>query len=46
LDVLYDGRQIVLRGIIHNPKEHKRVEDEAKKIAGGTAIRCDLHYRS
>lgn len=45
LDVHFDGRQIVLRGIIHNPREHKRVEEEAKKLAGDAPIRCDLHYR-
>lgn len=46
LDVVFDGRQIVLRGIIHNPKEHQRVESEARKLAGATPIRCDLHYRT
>jgi cytidylate kinase len=45
LDVFYDGRGLVLRGIIHNPKEHKRIEDEAKKLAGDLPLRCELHYR-
>lgn len=46
LDVQFDGRRIVLRGIVHNPKEHKRVEEEARRLSGETAIRCELHYRS
>jgi shikimate kinase len=45
LDVLYDGREIVLRGVTHTPKEHKRIEDMAKDLAGGMPVRCDLHYR-
>ena len=45
LDVFYDGKGLVLRGIIHNPKEHKRIEDEARKLAGDMPLRCKLHYR-
>ncbi len=45
LDVFYDGRGLVLRGIIHNPKEHKRIEDEASKLAGDMPLKCELHYR-
>ena len=40
LDVFYDGRGLVLRGIIHNPKEHKRIEDEARKLAGDMPLKC------
>ena len=45
LDVFYDGRGLVLRGIIHNPKEHERIEDEAKKLAGKLPLKCELRYR-
>jgi cytidylate kinase len=45
LDVDHVGEGLVLRGVIHNPKEHKRVEDAARKIAGDVPIRCELHYR-
>ena len=36
---------IVLRGVIHNPKEQKRLEEEAKKLAGDVPIKFELHYR-
>ena len=45
LDVFYDGREIVLRGVTHTPKEHKRIEDMAKDLAGDMPVRCELHYR-
>ncbi len=45
LDVFYDGKEIVLRGVTHSPKEHKRIEDTAKELAGGMPVRCELHYR-
>jgi cytidylate kinase len=45
LDVNFDGTNIVLRGIIHNPKEYKRVENAAHKLAGNLPFRCALHYR-
>ncbi|MCI0469384.1 MAG: cytidylate kinase family protein [Nitrospirae bacterium] len=45
LDVQHDAASITLRGVIHNPKEHKRIEDIAKKLAGGVPVKCELHYR-
>jgi len=45
LDVFYDGTEIVLRGVTHTPKEHKRIEDTAKELAGGMPVRCEFHYR-
>ncbi len=44
-DVLPDGEGLILRGITHTPKEHKRIEDEAKRLAGDLPVRCELHYR-
>ncbi len=44
-DVLPDGDGLVLRGITHTPKEQERINDEAKRLAGGLPIRCELHYR-
>ncbi|GKT08522.1 AAA family ATPase [Desulforhabdus sp. TSK] len=44
-DVEYDGKQLVLRGVVHNPKEHSRVEDFARKLAGELPVKCELHYR-
>ena len=45
LEVHHDGKEFVLRGVIHNPAEHKSIEDAAKKLAGNIPIRCELHYR-
>jgi len=45
LDVYPDGENLILRGVIHNPKEHKTIEDKARKIAGGVPLKCELHYR-
>jgi cytidylate kinase len=45
IDVFYNGEDIVLQGIIHNPKEHRRVEEAARKLAGDLPLKCDLHYR-
>lgn len=45
LDVIDDGQEVILRGVIHNPKEHKRIEDKAKQLTGNIPIKCELHYR-
>ncbi len=45
LDIFYDGSSIVVKGIIHNPKEHKKIETKAASLAGNYPLRCDLHYR-
>lgn len=45
LDVLPSGDTIVLLGIVHNPKEHKSIEDEARRLAGDIPVKCELHYR-
>lgn len=45
LDVDFDSNGLALRGVIHNPEEHRRVEDKAKALAGDVPVRCELHYR-
>jgi len=44
-DVLPDGEGLVLRGVIHTPKEHMRIEEAARELASGIPLRCELHYR-
>jgi cytidylate kinase len=44
-DVLSDGEGLVIRGTTHSPKEHARIEDETKRLAGDFPVRCELHYR-
>ena len=45
LEVFNAGDEILLKGVVHNAKEHKLIEDEAKKIAGDTQVKCELRYR-
>ena len=44
-DVLPDGEGLVLRGVTHTPKEHRRIEEAARELAAGIPLRCELHYR-
>lgn len=45
LDVEFDGRELVLRGIVHSAKEHQRLEEAARKLAGEQCLRCELALR-
>ncbi|NLI83361.1 MAG: cytidylate kinase-like family protein [Deltaproteobacteria bacterium] len=45
LDVATDGSSLILTGIIHNPGEHRKVEEEARRLAGDIPLKCILHYR-
>jgi len=45
LEVLNAGEEIILKGVVHNAKEHRMIEEEARKIAGDVPVRCELHYR-
>jgi hypothetical protein len=45
LEVLSTGTEILLKGVVHNAKEHNLIEEEAKKVAGSIPLRCELHYR-
>jgi len=45
LDVEVAAESIVVNGIVHNLKEHKKVEEKAKELAGDIPVKCKLHYR-
>lgn len=45
LDVIAEGKAIVIRGIAHTPEEHKMVEEAARSIAGSVPVLCNIHYR-
>jgi cytidylate kinase len=45
LEVTVDGETLVLRGTVHNIREHERVEAAARQLAGNALLRCALHYR-
>ena len=44
-DVFPDVDGLVLRGITHTPKEHKRIEEAARQLARGLPLRSELHFR-
>lgn len=46
LDILYDGQALVLRGVVHNPREYHWVEEMACQTAKALPIRNELHYRA
>jgi cytidylate kinase len=45
LNVFTSNDTIVLKGVVHNPKEFKSVEDEARRLAGNVPLKCELNYR-
>ena len=45
MDVVHDGEHIVLRGVVHTPKERKRIEDAAAELGVDLPLRSELHYR-
>ena len=45
LEVVSEGESILIKGVVHNVKEHKIVEDIAREIAKDVKVRCELRYR-
>ncbi|MEW6531659.1 MAG: cytidylate kinase-like family protein [Thermodesulfobacteriota bacterium] len=45
LDVVFDGKELVLRGIVRSREQHCRLEEAAIRLAGGVPLNCQLHYR-
>jgi len=45
LDVEPTETELILRGIVHNPTQHRLVEETARKISGEVPIRCELRQR-
>jgi len=45
LEVFHDGQSIVLKGVVHSPKEYHLVEEIAREESGGYPLRNELHYR-
>jgi cytidylate kinase len=45
LEVSVEKEALVLRGIVRDPKQKKRVEEVASKLAGDVSIKFNLHYR-
>jgi cytidylate kinase len=45
LEVLHDGQAVVLKGVVHTPKEFNLVEELVHKMADPHLIRNELHYR-
>ena len=45
LEVFYDGKAIVLRGVVRKLNDSGRIEEMACKIAEGKPVRNELHLR-
>jgi YjbE family integral membrane protein len=45
LEIFHDGSAIVLKGLVHGPKEYRLVEEIVHNIADPHPIRNELHYR-
>jgi cytidylate kinase len=45
MDVVHDGEHIILRGVVHTPKERKRIEDAVAELGVDLPLRSELHYR-
>ena len=45
LDVENTGTELILRGIVHNPKQHQLIEETVRKISGEVPVRCELRHR-
>ncbi len=45
LEVVHDGTAIVLRGVSRDLKQQERVLEIARRAAGSTAVRSELHRR-
>lgn len=37
--------RLLVTGIVHTPEEHRKVEEEARRLAGSVPVECSLHYR-
>lgn len=45
IDALPDGEGLILRGNIHTPKEHKRIEEAGRRLAGDLRQRFEPYCR-
>lgn len=45
LEVVHEGNRIVVRGIVHSPKEKDLVMEIARKASESTPVRSELQYR-
>jgi cytidylate kinase len=45
LEVVFDGTSVLMKGVIHNPKEHHLIEEIISKITVSHPIINEMHYR-
>ncbi|TNF50045.1 cytidylate kinase-like family protein [bacterium] len=45
LEVIHDGKAIVLKGVVGDAKEHKRADDIANELAAPTKVKSKLRFR-
>lgn len=46
LEIVVDGPDIVVRGVVHSPKEHQLVGDIVHQTVDPHPVRIELHYRT
>ena len=44
-DVVPGKDRLLVTGIVHTTEEHRKVEEEARRLAGSVPVECSLHYR-
>jgi len=45
LDVFAEGGEIIVRGVVHKPREMRRLEDRIRELAAPAPVRFELHFR-
>ena len=45
LEVVFDGKSVLLKGIIHSTKEHHLVEEIAARVTVSHPVVNTMHYR-
>lgn len=45
IEVVVDGKDLILKGVVRDPNHRKRVEDVARRLAGDLPLTINLKYR-
>lgn len=45
LEIETKGDTLIISGIVRNPEQHKRLEEEVRKMAKGISVEFNVHYR-
>jgi cytidylate kinase len=45
LEVLFDGKSVLIKGVVHNTKEHRLIEEISAGVSVAHPVLYDMHYR-